>query len=92
MKRVTSYKDLDPEKGITRPTGSEANKKIRDYAVKCMKEVGLEITVDVIGNIFGKKSGSKKDQKSVMCGSHLDSVINGGQFDGALEYLLLSKL
>jgi len=84
IKKIISYKDLDPEKGITRPTGSAANKQIRDYAVKCMKELDLEITVDCIGNIYGKKSGSIKDQKSVMCGSHLDSVINGGHLDGAL--------
>lgn len=84
IRKVASYNELDPEKGVTRPTGSEADKQIRDYAVKCMKELDLEITIDNIGNIFGKKKGNKKDQKSVMCGSHLDSVINGGQFDGAL--------
>lgn len=82
IRSVTYYEDLDPEKGVTRPTGSEDNKKIRDYAVNCMKEAGLEVKIDRIGNIFGKKQGSKKGQKSVMCGSHLDSVINGGQFDG----------
>lgn len=84
IRKASSYKDLDPGKGVTRPTGSEGNKQIRDYAVRCMDELGLEITIDKIGNIFGRKNGSVKDQKSIMCGSHLDSVINGGQFDGAL--------
>ena len=84
VRSVTCYEDLDPEKGITRPTGSEDNKKIRDYAVNCMKEAGLEVKIDRIGNIFGKQKGKKQVLKSVMCGSHLDSVINGGQFDGAL--------
>lgn len=81
---VACYNDLDPEKGVIRPTGNLANKKIRDYAVNCMNEAGLEVSIDKVGNIFAKKNGCKSGKKSVMCGSHLDSVINGGQFDGAL--------
>jgi len=84
MRSVACYEDLDPERGVTRPTGTLANKKIRDYAVNCMKEAGLEVSIDKVGNIFAKKNGCKSGKKSVMCGSHLDSVINGGQFDGAL--------
>jgi len=84
MRSVACYEDLDPERGVTRPTGTLANKKIRDYAVNCMKEAGLEVRIDKIGNIFAKKEGRTLGKKSVMCGSHLDSVINGGQFDGAL--------
>jgi hydantoinase/carbamoylase family amidase len=81
---VTCYEDLDPERGVIRPTGTVANKKIRDYAVARMIEIGLEVRIDKIGNIFAKKEGYVSGKKSVICGSHLDSVINGGQFDGAL--------
>jgi len=81
-RRVTCYRDLDSEKGVTRPTGTAANKRIRDYAVTKMKEIGLEVKQDKIGNIFGRKRGNVFGKKSVMCGSHLDSVVNGGQFDG----------
>lgn len=83
-KRIESYAQLDSEKGITRPDGTEENKKIRDYAVERMKEAGLEVKVDKIGNIFGGKRGCKTDKGAVMSGSHLDSVMNGGMFDGAL--------
>jgi len=83
-RRVDAFDTLDPEKGVTRPTGSEANRKVRTYAVEKMKEAGLEVRVDAVGNIFGRKSGSRPEEGAVMCGSHLDSVINGGQFDGAL--------
>jgi hydantoinase/carbamoylase family amidase len=81
---VTCYEDLDSERGVTRPTGTIANKKLRDYAIARMKEIGLEVRIDKIGNIFAKKEGYVSGKKSVMCGSHLDSVINGGQFDGTL--------
>jgi len=84
QRRVESYDQLDPEKGVVRPTGTEANKKVRDYAVKRMKELGLEVKVDRVGNIFARKEGSRTNKGVVMCGSHLDSVINGGQFDGPL--------
>lgn len=83
-KRTEKYDQLDPQNGITRPTGTEANKKIRDYAVERMKEVGLNVKFDKVGNIFGRKEGSKTSKGTVMCGSHLDSVVNGGMFDGAL--------
>jgi len=83
QRRVERYDQLDPERGVIRPTGTEANKKVRDYAVKRMKEVGLKIKVDEVGNIFARKEGSRTGRGVVMCGSHLDSVINGGQFDGA---------
>jgi len=83
-KKVESYAELDLKDGISRPTGSEGNRKIRDYAVKCMKEAGLNVRIDEIGNIFGRRNGLKTNSGTVMCGSHLDSVINGGMFDGAL--------
>lgn len=83
QRRVERYDQLDPLRGVRRPTGTEANKQIRDYAVGHMREVGLDVRIDKIGNIFARKEGSKTNKGTVMCGSHLDSVINGGQFDGA---------
>jgi N-carbamoyl-L-amino-acid hydrolase len=83
-KVIERYDQLDPERGIIRPTGSDDNKRIRDFAVKRMEEAGLKVEVDGIGNIFGKKEGFRTTKGTVMCGSHLDSVVNGGIFDGPL--------
>ncbi len=83
-KKIESYDQLDPEKGVVRPDGTEGNKKIRDYTVARMKEAGLQVKIDKVGNIFGRKEGSSTDKGTVMSGSHLDSVINGGMFDGVL--------
>jgi beta-ureidopropionase / N-carbamoyl-L-amino-acid hydrolase len=82
--RIDKYELLDRHCGVTRPTGSEGNKEIRDYAVDSMKEAGLAVRIDRIGNIFGRKDGGKRDQGTILCGSHLDSVINGGMFDGTV--------
>jgi N-carbamoyl-L-amino-acid hydrolase len=83
-KRIEEFNQLDPQDGITRPTGTQADKEIRNYAVDCMNAAGLNVQIDEIGNIFGRKEGSKPNAGTVMFGSHLDSVINGGMFDGAL--------
>jgi hydantoinase/carbamoylase family amidase len=83
-KSIKKYKDLDNENGVTRLEGTHENKLLRDYAVLCMKEAGLIVRVDSIGNIFGRKIGTKTDRGAILCGSHLDSVKNGGMFDGTL--------
>ena len=82
--RIDTYERLDRHCGVTRPTGSDGNKDIRDYAVDRMKEAGLTVRIDRIGNIFGRKDGDKRDHGTILCGSHLDSVINGGMFDGTV--------
>lgn len=83
-KKIERYDDLDPEIGVNRAEGTEANLQLRQFTVECMNDAELEVSFDKFGNIFGRKEGSKVGKKAIMCGSHLDSVVNGGQFDGAL--------
>jgi acetylornithine deacetylase/succinyl-diaminopimelate desuccinylase-like protein len=49
-----------------------------------MREAGLEVEVDAAGNMFGRLRGRRPELAEVWTGSHLDSVPNGGRFDGAL--------
>src|SRR4051812_49528626 len=49
-----------------------------------MREAGLEVEVDAVGNLFGRLRGRRPELPEVWTGSHLDSVPNGGRFDGAL--------
>ena len=84
QRRVERYEDLDAQIGVNRPEGTQANAQLRDFAVTRIKDAGLSVSVDKFGNILSRKEGCESGQKSVMCGSHLDSVIDGGQFDGAL--------
>jgi len=58
----------------------------RDLVVSWMRELGLEVRVDRIGNIFGLRRGSE-DLPPVMSGSHIDTVRTGGRFDGNLGVL-----
>lgn len=76
------------ETGRSRIAASDEDKVGRDYVVSLMKDAGLDVKVDRIGNIFGIWADeSNKDKKPVMTGSHIDSVINAGKFDGCLGVL-----
>lgn len=58
----------------------EAHRLVADW----MTEAGLQIEVDAVGNLLGRLAGSQPDLPEVWTGSHLDSVPDGGRFDGAL--------
>lgn len=73
-----------PGGGVQRLTLSDEDKKARDLFVKWLEELDLEITIDEMGNIFGKRPGKSNDLAPVMSGSHIDSQPKGGRFDGIL--------
>src|SRR5215470_15462499 len=62
------------------------DKRRRDWMVGRMREAGLSITVDQMGNIFGRRAGDS-GLPPVMMGSHVDSVPTGGRYDGQLGVL-----
>lgn len=49
-----------------------------------MEAEGLQVSQDAVGNVFGLRKGSGPDAKKIVTGSHLDSVKNGGKYDGIL--------
>jgi hydantoinase/carbamoylase family amidase len=68
--------------GVTRLCYSDADLKGKKYVAELMTEAGLSVAVSPIGNTFGRLNGAGCDERVVMTGSHTDSVINGGHFDG----------
>jgi N-carbamoyl-L-amino-acid hydrolase len=73
-----------PGGGVTRLTLSDEDKRARDLFVEWLKELDLEITIDEMGNIFGRRPGKNNDLPPVVTGSHIDSQPKGGRFDGIL--------
>jgi N-carbamoyl-L-amino-acid hydrolase len=73
-----------PGGGVTRLALSDEDKRARDLFVKWLKALDLEITVDEMGNIFGRRPGKNDGLPPVMTGSHIDSQPKGGRFDGIL--------
>ncbi|MCY3825320.1 MAG: Zn-dependent hydrolase [Nitrospinae bacterium] len=73
--------------GVHRLTLSDADKQARDLFAKWADDAGLELQIDEMGNMFARRSGREDDAPPAMAGSHLDSVPNGGRFDGSLGVL-----
>ena len=72
----------------TRLAADDAEKAGRDAVVGWMEEAGLRVEVDRIGNIFGIwETEENRSRKPVMTGSHIDTVINAGQYDGCYGVL-----
>jgi acetylornithine deacetylase/succinyl-diaminopimelate desuccinylase-like protein len=65
--------------GANRPHGSAAEDEAHELASEWLEEAGLEVEVDVHGNLLGRSAAP-----DVWVGSHLDTVPRGGRFDGAL--------
>lgn len=72
--------------GVCRLALTDEDRKGRDLVVGWMKELGLKVTIDRIGNIVGIRPGHENGAP-VMSGSHIDSVATGGLFDGCLGVL-----
>jgi len=73
--------------GVNRPSLSDENKAARDTLVEWFREAGLEVRIDTMGNIFGRRAGTDSDAAPVLFGSHIDSQYNGGRYDGVVGVL-----
>jgi len=72
--------------GSCRVALTDADRTGRDQVVAWMREAGLAVSVDAIGNVFGMRTG-REDLPPVMTGSHIDTVRTGGRYDGMLGVL-----
>lgn len=70
-----------PQGGVTRLALSKEDMNARNYLIKKMVEAGLSVKIDAVGNTFGRREG-KRDLAPVLIGSHLDTVPEGGNYDG----------
>ena len=72
--------------GVCRLALGGEDKAGRDLVVRWMRDAGLTVTVDRIGNVVGVRPG-RGDGPPVMTGSHIDTVRTGGRYDGNLGVL-----
>lgn len=68
--------------GVTRLAYSEADRAAREYAMGLMRGATLEVRVDAAGNIIGRRAGRDAARAPIVFGSHIDSVPDGGRYDG----------
>ncbi len=71
-----------PEGGTHRVAYSDADLQAREYTMKLMRDAKLDVGIDAAGNIIGYRPGREPLLKPLMIGSHIDSVPEGGSYDG----------
>lgn len=71
-----------PEGGTSRVAYSDEDLQARVYATKLLREAKLDVSVDAVGNLIGRRAGKDANRKPLLIGSHLDSVPAGGSYDG----------
>lgn len=85
---IGAYDDAETGlRGVDRLALTAADGEGRRHVVAKMRALGLEVTIDRIGNVFGRRAGRSRDLAPVMMGSHIDSVPTAGRFDGCLGVL-----
>ena len=77
----------DPEGGVTRLLYTKEWVEAQKALEKLLQEDGLTTRFDEVGNLFGRLEGSKYNDETILTGSHVDTVKNGGKLDGAFGIL-----
>lgn len=88
MRRLRELAEIGPIEGggVSRLALTDADKAGRDLVVTWMRDLGLEVSIDAIGNVVATGQG-RSGGPPVMTGSHIDTVATGGIYDGNLGVL-----
>jgi N-carbamoyl-L-amino-acid hydrolase len=72
----------NPQGGVSRVAYSQADVEGRGFATELLRAAGLEVRIDPAGNLLGQRPGAMTGVKPILFGSHIDSVPEGGNYDG----------
>jgi acetylornithine deacetylase/succinyl-diaminopimelate desuccinylase-like protein len=84
LERLDQLYALGGGRGANRPGGSDAEREALELATGWMEEAGLAVERDAFGNLVGRLRGTEPELPELWTGSHLDTVPDGGKYDGAL--------
>ncbi len=73
---------------LTRPFASEAMRQANEAVAKWMRDAGMTVQRDAIGNLIGRYEARVAGAKTLLFGSHLDSVRDAGKYDGPLGVMI----
>lgn len=82
LHRLGGIGKADDGDGITRLAWTPAYRQAMELLIAWGDEIGLRHRIDTVGNLFLRLEGEQPDAPAVLSGSHLDTVPNGGYFDG----------
>ena len=73
--------------GLARVALTDSDRRMRDEFCAWCRAAALSLTVDAVGNIFARRAAGDNTLPPVVLGSHLDTQINGGRYDGIVGVL-----
>src|SRR6201988_5373027 len=74
----------NPQGGASRVAYSDADKQGREYVLGLLRNAKLDVTIDAAGNLVGRRAGIAGNLKPMLIGSHIDTVPEGGNYDGVV--------
>jgi len=77
----------ESSEGLTRRFATPEHRRANDLAAHWMKRAGMQVHEDAIGNVIGRYEGNTPSAQAIMLGSHLDTVVMAGKYDGMLGVL-----
>jgi N-carbamoyl-L-amino-acid hydrolase len=86
LKALSAF-GANPQGGVSRVAFSDADRAGRAYVMERMRAAGLDVRVDFAGNIVGRRNGADSSLEPIVFGSHIDSVPEGGNYDGTVGSL-----
>jgi len=91
IEAVARYTET-PGNGATRPTFSAAWGAARAYVIAQAEGAGCRVRTDAAGNVHARPAGLRSDERVWLCGSHIDSVPHGGDYDGVAGVVIALEL
>jgi len=89
MQRINALAQISEAEGrLTRTFASPAMRKANELVGSWMREAGMAVRTDAVGNLIGHHPAATPDGKILLLGSHLDTVRDAGKFDGPLGVLV----
>src|SRR5271166_3247848 len=84
-KRIAALAEItDPERPWTRRSFTPLYLRGREWLAAEFRAAGLETTLDAAGNLVGRRAGADPNLPPIVVGSHTDTVVSGGRYDGIL--------
>ena len=72
---------------LTRTYLSASHRRAADFLLQLMHDAGMDAAVDALGNVVGRYAGKHEAASTILCGSHQDSVVDAGRYDGVFGIL-----
>lgn len=83
LSKIANF-NATPGVGHTRFSYSDEDRNVREYLINELQQLDMTYQVDAVGNIRARLEGLNPDGPTIMAGSHIDTVLHGGRYDGAL--------